>query len=403
MGCNGLEIADVLSQIDGERIYRHVLKLQGVRHPIDARGRLDEAADYLHSEFESFGLTAADQVFTVSGFDGTFRNIEGSIDDGKDPELLIVAHYDTVENSPGANDNASGLAVMLEAARVLARNKTRNVRFVGFTLEEGNPTFALKSRQLAQSLGLIDAQNRYTSLRVSEVIRKFNWLQRKYWMMGKNLTDALSAARTELEAQMTESEIMYVKQLEQMFAEITPMNWPGKTGIMGSSFWVEEAVREHRKVLGVLCFETIGYTSEQEHSQRLPQGITLDMFQLDNIGSDDVGNFLVVIGDVNSEKLVQSFSANAALESVNLPCAALHGPFGYEQIAGRMGDLLRSDHAPFWRQGIPALFMTDSADFRYPYYHTEADTIDKLDFTFMTKICQATVATALHLTGQSHP
>ena len=65
-----------------------------------------------------------------------------------------------------------------------------------------------------------------------------------------------------------------------------------------------------------------------------------------------------------------------------------------------MGDLLRSDHAPFWRQAIPALFMTDTADFRYPYYHTEADTIDKLDFSFMTKICKATIATAMHLTGR---
>ena len=65
-----------------------------------------------------------------------------------------------------------------------------------------------------------------------------------------------------------------------------------------------------------------------------------------------------------------------------------------------MGDLLRSDHAPFWRQGIPALFITDTADFRYAYYHTPADTIDKLDFSLMTKICKATIATALNLTSR---
>ena len=41
--------------------------------------------------------------------------------------------------------------------------------------------------------------------------------------------------------------------------------------------------------------------------------------------------------------------------------------------------------------------ITDTANFRYPYYHTEADTIDKLDFEFMKKITQATIATVLDL------
>jgi hypothetical protein len=125
-----------------------------------------------------------------------------------------------------------------------------------------------------------------------------------------------------------------------------------------------------------------------------------DMFQTTKISSAEVGNFLAVVGDISSGKLVQSFSAQSALDRVDLPCAALQVPFNYEQIASGMGDLLRSDHAPFWRQAIPALFMTDTADFRYPYYHTEADTIDKLDFSFMAKICKATIATALHLTGR---
>jgi Zn-dependent M28 family amino/carboxypeptidase len=66
-------------------------------------------------------------------------------------------------------------------------------------------------------------------------------------------------------------------------------------------------------------------------------------------------------------------------------------------MASGMRDLLRSDHAPFWRQGIPGLFLTDTADFRYPHYHTPADTIDKVDFNFLTKICKAIVATATSL------
>jgi len=70
-------------------------------------------------------------------------------------------------------------------------------------------------------------------------------------------------------------------------------------------------------------------------------------------------------------------------------------PFGFEKIAKWLMDLLRSDHGPFWRENIPALMITDTANFRYPYYHTEADTIDKLDFDFIKKVTQATIATVV--------
>ena len=393
-----MEIVDILNQVDGERIYHHILKVQGTRHPIDTPEKLRETADYIRLEFERYGLLTRDEPFIVPGFDGNFRNVEGAVKNGDEAELLIVAHYDTIENCPGANDNASGVAVMLEAARVLSQARIGNVRFISFTLEELNPAFALKSRQMARNLSLRDAQNRYTSLQVNEVMRKLFELQRKHWTMGIGPTDALSAARRELETRMNESEINYVKQLEKMYEGITPMTWPGKTATMGSSFWVDQAVQANKKVLGVLCFDTIGYTSEKEHSQRFPSGMKPDMFQATNIGSADVGNFLAVVGDINSGKLVESFSAQSALDYVHLPCAALQVPFNFEQIASGLGDMLRSDHAPFWRQAMPALFMTDTADFRYPFYHTEADTIDKLDFSFMTKICKATIATAMHLT-----
>jgi hypothetical protein len=177
------------------------LKVQGTRHPLDAPKKLSETADYLHLEFERYGLVPRKQTFTVPDFDGTFSNIEGALNNGDDSELLIAAHYDTVEDCPGANDNASGVAVMLETARVMAQHEIRNVRFVGFTLEELNPAFALKSRQIAQRLGLVDEQNRYTSLQISEVMKKLFELQRKHWTMGKGPTDALSAARMELETQ----------------------------------------------------------------------------------------------------------------------------------------------------------------------------------------------------------
>jgi hypothetical protein len=392
--------SDILNQVDGARIYEHVLKLHGIKHPIDAPRELGEAADYLHSEFERYSLALREQTFGVAGFEGTFRNVEGALKRGDNAELLVVAHYDTVENSPGADDNASGVAVMLEAARVLALQEIGNVRFIGFTLEELNPAFALRSRQLAQSLGLKDSQNRYTSLHVHTNMKKLFELQRKYWTMGKGPADALAAARTEIEALMDEAEIAYAKRLEEMYKGITSTSWPGKTGTMGSSVWVEEAIRANRNIMGVLCFDTIGYTSDKEHSQTLPPGMKPEMLQTGKSTSSTIGNFIGVVGDINSGKLIQSFYAQSQFASIGLSCAALQVPLHYEQIASGMGDLLRSDHAPFWRQGIPALFITDTADFRYAYYHTPADTIDKLDFSLMTKICKATIATALNLTSR---
>ena len=56
-------------------------------------------------------------------------------------------------------------------------------------------------------------------------------------------------------------------------------------------------------------------------------------------------------------------------------------------------DIFRSDHAPFWAAGIPAIMITDTANFRNPHYHTSTDTLDTLDYTFMGDVTRALVAT----------
>lgn len=56
-----------------------------------------------------------------------------------DGVVLIGAHYDTVQGSPGVNDNGSGMAMLLEIARLLKMNRcklTHSVMFVAFDLEE---------------------------------------------------------------------------------------------------------------------------------------------------------------------------------------------------------------------------------------------------------------------------
>jgi len=394
-----MDIAEIMSRVDREKLYNHVLRLEGTRHPIDALGKLDDAADYILSRFEEYGLKVNDQDFRVQGFDGRFRNIEGAVENRGDPELLIVSHYDTMPDCPGADDNGSAVAIMLEASRVLAQEENiRNVRFVSFSLEELNPARVLKLRKIAQNLGLMNDHHRYTSVHTHKVMKQLWEIQHRNYAAGKNPTEALAEARKQLQDQMSESEIAYVKEIEETSKEITRVSSCGETGLMGSDFWVKEALRIRKKILGVLCFDTVGYTSDKEQSQTLPKGIDPKMLQIHNVKDITIGDFLAVIGDLNSGKLVQSFCTQSKLGSVDLPYICLQIPFGFEAIAQGMPDLLRSDHACFWREAIPGLFLTDTADFRNPYYHTQADTIEKLDFDFMAKICRATIATAVDLT-----
>jgi hypothetical protein len=401
-----LDIPSAVSRVDGEKIYQHVSKLEGSRHPIDSPERLNEAADYILSEFKQYGLAVNEQKFKVEACDDTFRNVEGVIRGIAGPELLIVSHYDTVQDCPGADDNASAVAVMLESAQVLSKEEgLHNIRFVSFTLEEQNPARELMVRKIAQNLGLTDLRGRYTNMRTQQVMKKLGALRERHSAMGKNpaeaLAEALAEARSQLEKQMNEAEVKYVKELEKMYEGVITGFLPGKTGCMGSAFWVEEALRTNKQVSGVLCSDTIGYTSSKEHSQALPRGLNPQMLQTHAATDVTVGNFLAVISDANSGRLAQSFCDQSKLDSIDLPYACLQLPFRHEDIARNMHDLARSDHAPFWRAGIPALFLTDSGDFRYPYYHTQADTIDKLDFDFITRVCKATVATAIDLTRTS--
>ena len=132
--------ADDSTDICVERICKHIKCLEGIRHPNTGPRALNAAADYIRDQLEVSGIEVCERPFTVCGFSYPFRNVEGVINPKCGKEWVISAHYDTVCNSPGADDNASGVAAMLEAARVLAKSGTkRTIRFIGFSLEEGSP------------------------------------------------------------------------------------------------------------------------------------------------------------------------------------------------------------------------------------------------------------------------
>jgi len=133
------------------RINRHLESLVGERHPETSPRALRKAAHYLATQFAKSGWATSGQL--VSAWGKVYHNVMAIkypdwLREGEElPPLLIGAHYDTVSGSPGADDNASGLVVLLEvAARLSTKPLVRPVWLVAFCLEEqdrlGSQAFA---------------------------------------------------------------------------------------------------------------------------------------------------------------------------------------------------------------------------------------------------------------------
>jgi Zn-dependent M28 family amino/carboxypeptidase len=105
--------------------------------PYDDAVKLDRTVKFIGGEFASAGLVVSYQSFTYRN--RQYQNVIGELKGRAMPEKVLVvgAHYDTVRTTPGADDNASGIAGLMGIARLLAgRSLDRTVRFVAFALEE---------------------------------------------------------------------------------------------------------------------------------------------------------------------------------------------------------------------------------------------------------------------------
>jgi Zn-dependent M28 family amino/carboxypeptidase len=239
---------------------------------------LARAGEYLRTSLVEAGYVPGAQPFTARG--AGVHNIE-AISRGASPDagvIVLGAHYDTVGGSPGANDNGTGLASLLELARRFAgQPQHHTLRFVAFVNEE--PPFF-------------------------------------------------------------------------------------QTEEMGSLVYARAARERGDRILAMLSLETMGYYSDEPGSQQYP----------DSLGQlfPGIGNFIGVVGNPESGELVQRVHA----------AFAAHGDFPI-QAAPMRADLPGagwSDHWSFWQAGYPAVMVTDTAPFRYPWYHTAEDTPDKVDF-----------------------
>ena len=128
--------------VDRNHLKDDLHRLVGERHPFSSPIRLQEAEAYLHRQFSETGLTVTKQPFQALG--DAYHNVIGTAipDTGpfqSAPPLIVAAHFDTVQGSPGADDNASALTVLLHVARqVRAMRLVKPIRFIAFNLEEEN-------------------------------------------------------------------------------------------------------------------------------------------------------------------------------------------------------------------------------------------------------------------------
>lgn len=283
-------VAQLMSESGEQRVSResleaHVRELAGTigERNIFRPEALTAAAEYIERSWQQQGYEVTEQTYVAQGVESA--NLEVSRPGTLRPEeiLLIGAHYDSVAGSPGADDNASGVAVLLELSRLFLRVEPEiTVRFVAFVNEE--PPFF-------------------------------------YW------------------------------------------------GEMGSKVYARAARARGDQIRLMISLESIGYYSDEPDSQRYPP--------LFRFFFSDRGNFLGFVSNFASRRwlrrTVEPFEAHSDLPTESVAMFSWVSGIGW------------SDHLSFWKQGYPAIMVTDTALYRTPHYHTANDTPDKLDYGSMTR------------------
>lgn len=123
--------------VDPARMKETVVMLSQTLHPRDWEHteNLSRCADFIGSHLTRAGAVLESQAFTVGGKE--YRNVIARFGGGKGWKVVVGAHYDSFGTTPGADDNASGLAALIEVAYLLGQHEPhREVELVAYVLEE---------------------------------------------------------------------------------------------------------------------------------------------------------------------------------------------------------------------------------------------------------------------------
>ncbi len=124
---------------DSKRLYRDVLAITAIQPPRDYKHRdsLNRVAEYIAGQFKQWGCWVGFQEFKAKG--KSYKNVIATVGPTEGKRIILGAHYDSCGPFPGADDNASGVAVLLELARLIRQNKSKlpyGIDLVAYTLEE---------------------------------------------------------------------------------------------------------------------------------------------------------------------------------------------------------------------------------------------------------------------------
>lgn len=156
------------------------------------------------------------------------------------------------------------------------------------------------------------------------------------------------------------------------------------TDLMGSRVYSRRCRERAENVVAMLSLETIGYYDDRPGSQKYPPPIGL-LYPSE-------GNFIGFVGNLGSSDLVRRV-VGTFRENEQFPSEGAALP----ELTPRIGD---SDHGSFWHEGYPALMVTDTANFRYPFYHTPEDTVDKINFDRLARVVRGLEKVVAELAGR---
>jgi Zn-dependent M28 family amino/carboxypeptidase len=173
---------------------------------------------------------------------------------------------------------------------------------------------------------------------------------------------------------------------------------PSGEALRGSLAFITRGLARRDVYAGAFVYDTLGVRSTQPNSQKLPVGLDL-IYPMQAQAILDNGyraDFVLVASNDPPAALAMA----AALErAADIPVINIAVPPPVQQVAP---DLMRSDHAHFWRKQLPAVWLTDTANFRNPRYHCRAgdDSLESIDLGFVTSIARMTASAVASSLGR---